>query len=150
MKRLIVLIIALVLFTLPALAEIDLSALSFDELRQLQTEISKELTTRPEWKSVPVPPGLYKVGLDIPAGEWSITCGESMYYYVKIECGTELNETRTNIKMPFLFMEMICQPGTSEGKNPESITAVLSDGQYIHIDYGQAVFSPPERVDLGF
>jgi hypothetical protein len=152
MKRIIIITLALVLFIVPALAETDLSGMTFDELRELQTRITKELTNRPEWKSVPVPPGIYKVGVDIPAGEWAITCGESMFYYVNVECGEKTNETGTRIKPGngWQFSTMICQPGTGEGKNPESLTVILTEGQYIYIQYGQAVFSTPERVDLGF
>ena len=152
MKRIVIFMLVLLLITVSAFAETDLSQLSFDELRELQTKISKELITRPEWKSVPVPPGMYLVGVDIPAGEWTITCGESMYFYVSIECGTETNETGTRIKSgrTWQFSDMICQSGKGEGKHPESITVNFLEGQYIRIEYGQAVFSTPERVDLGF
>ena len=152
MKKIICIIICLLIPVCVVAESVDLSSLSFDDLRVLQTRISKELITRPEWKSVPVPPGMYLVGRDIPAGEWTITCGDSMFNYVSVECGYETNETGTRIKAGKgrQFGELICQPGTSEGKNPESITVVFSEGQYIRIEYGQAVFSIPERVDLGF
>ena len=79
MKKFVVMLLACLMIASCACAdEIDLSSLSFDELRELQTKISKELTSRPEWKEVPVPPGLYKVGEDIPAGDWCIKCGNAV------------------------------------------------------------------------
>lgn len=152
MKRIIIIIAALVMFIVPACAEINLSDLSFDELRELQTQISKELTTRPEWKSVPVPPGFYKIGRDIPAGEWTITCGESSYDFISIECGANANESGTRVKpgKGWEFGVMVSKPGKGQGKSQESLTVNLLDGYYIRIEYGQAIFSTPERIDLGF
>ena len=50
MKRIVVILFIISIAISPAIAETDLSKLSFDELRQLQAEISKEIVTRPEWK----------------------------------------------------------------------------------------------------
>ena len=152
MKRIICIVICLMIPVCVVAESIDLSSLSFDELRILQTRISKELTTRTEWKSVPVPPGMYLVGRDIPAGEWTITCGDANYSYVSVECGRETDETGTKIKtgFPWLFSEMIFQKGKGKGINSESLTVNFTDGQYVHIKYGQAIFSIPEYVDLGF
>ena len=148
MKRIICIVICLLLPVCVVAESIDLSSLSFDELRILQTRISKELTTRPEWKSVPVPPGMYLVGRDIPAGEWTITCGEAEFDYIRIVCGTKTNESKTQIYNPKEFEKLIYK--NSNGMELEKLTVVLSDGLYIVIQHGQAVFSTPEYVDLGF
>ena len=152
MKRIIILTLALIIAAVPALADIDLSGLSFDELRELQARISQELTTRPEWKSVPVPPGIYRVGVEIPAGMWTITAGDSSSNFISVECGARTNETGTSIRagQGWQFRETICQPGTGEGKHPESITVTLTDGLYVTVEHGQAIFSTPEAIDLGF
>jgi hypothetical protein len=151
MKKAIALVLILILAAMPVLAEqIDLSGLSFDELRQLQTRISHELTTRPEWKSVTVPAGFYQVGVDIPAATWTITCGKSMFNYVHVRCGKKTNASKTDVDMPWEFSKMICQPGTGDGTNLESLTVSFYDGDYVNIEYGEAIFSTPERTDLGF
>ena len=148
MKKLICIIIAAVLFTVPAFAEIDLSSLSFDELRQLQARISKELVTRPEWKSVPVPPGLYKIGLDIPAGEWQLTCYASEWGSAYIAYGNTLNEPGTEIVKPKEWTGYIYLEPADSWRS--KVTISLKEGYYIQIAEGTVLFSTPERIDLGF
>lgn len=72
MKRALCLI-AVILF-LPALAsaEIDLKAMTVEELVVLKTAIVKELLERNEIKEVSVPAGEYTVGEDIPAGNYTV------------------------------------------------------------------------------
>lgn len=55
---------------------INLSEMSYEELLTLQQELTKEMKSRPEWKGVLVPAGTWTVGIDIPAGEYSITVCE--------------------------------------------------------------------------
>ena len=150
MKKMICIILLIVLVSSACAESIDLSSLSFEELRTLQSRISKELTTRPEWKSVPVPPGFYQIGVDIPAGEWCITCGEAEFSYISVHYGAEANDSKTKIESPWEFGKLIYKKGKSEGKDIEKLVAILSEGYYLTIEYGQAVFSTPEKTDLGF
>ena len=147
-----IMIVVFLIFSSAVAEDVDLSELSFDELRILQTQISQELTTRPEWKSVPVPAGFYQVGIDIPAGNWRITCGSSKYYFISVECGEFANESKTRIASGrgWQFSEMICQEGKGEGTSPEYLDVSLVDGYYLRIEHGQAIFSTPERIELGF
>lgn len=55
-----------------ALAEIDLSAMSVDELIALNKAVVMELMSRKDFKEVAVPAGTYKVGEDIPAGSYTV------------------------------------------------------------------------------
>lgn len=55
-------------------SEIDLSGLSFVELSSLRDRILKEMWESYEWQEVTVQQGIYTVGVEIPAGEWDITC----------------------------------------------------------------------------
>ena len=74
MKKVLAAVLALVLVCSVALAEgIDLKAMSVDDLIALKTQIDGELMSRGEIKSVPVPPGEYICGVDIPAGSYKIT-----------------------------------------------------------------------------
>ena len=52
--------------------DLDLSALSFDELAELRANITFEMIERPEWKRTEVPAGTWKIGKDIPAGDYQI------------------------------------------------------------------------------
>lgn len=150
MKRFVCMI--MVLFVLPVCAfsdEIDLSTLSFDELRTLQTRISHELTTRQEWKNVPVPEGFYEVGVDIPAGKWEIKCGEkSSFGYVSVQYGNNVTDSGAMLLMPMEWTGLIYKDG--QGMNRESLVLNLQEGYFIEIKMGQAVFSIPEKIDLGF
>ena len=72
MKKICALVLALLLIQSAALAA-DLSGMSFDELLALRDQVQRELISRPEWKEVTVPPGEYTIGIDIPAGVYSIS-----------------------------------------------------------------------------
>ena len=76
MKKKCILILTIVvllsIFLSSAVAEINLSSLTYKELLMLRDQLSKELMTRPEWKEVTVPAGDWIVGKDIPAGVYSI------------------------------------------------------------------------------
>lgn len=76
MKKVISLFLCFVLLScalvLPSAAAENISDLTFDQLIELRRKIEKEIVSRPEWKEVTVPAGIYKVGEDIPAGVYSI------------------------------------------------------------------------------
>lgn len=150
MKRFICVLLVLCVVPFFSLSEsIDLSVLSFDELRVLQTRISQELTTRPEWKGVTVPEGFYEVGVDIPAGKWEIKCGEkSSFGYVSVQYGNNVTDSGAMLLMPMEWTGLIYKDG--QGMNRESLTLNLSEGYFLEIKMGQAVFSIPEKIDLGF
>ena len=149
MKKFIAILLACLMVIPAACADgIDLSSLSFDELRTLQAKISQELTTRPEWKEVPVPPGFYQVGVDIPAGRWCLKCGNSSLGYVSVRYGENINESGTGLKMPWFFGDMICQKG--DGTHLEFVNITLTEGCYLLVEYGQVIFTTPEKTDLGF
>ena len=67
------LLAVLLLVPICACAEVDVKALSTDELIKLRASIVDELMARGEMKSANVPAGEYTVGEDIPAGSYSIT-----------------------------------------------------------------------------
>ena len=73
MKRFFCLLFALVFLPVISLADLpDISDLSFDELIQLRDRINLAMWNSQEWQEVTVPPGLWKIGEDIPAGHWSL------------------------------------------------------------------------------
>jgi len=69
----VVILVALLFSFSLAVAETNLSEMSYDELIALQKDITNEIMSRPEWKEVEVPAGQYTIGVDIPAGWYSMT-----------------------------------------------------------------------------
>lgn len=74
MKRMIPLILAILLAITPALAEIDLSSMTLDELIELHEQV--QLALFEQAKSVTVPQGTWLVGKDIPAGTYLLRCAD--------------------------------------------------------------------------
>lgn len=149
MKKLLAVLLVLCLLPWVYAEDIDLSGLSFEELRALQNRIAEEIVSRPEWKMVSVPPGIYKIGVDIPAGDWCIKCGKSEYGFVSLIYNDEINEAGTKVEtLRNEFYGMIYENG--DDKHMEFLNVKLIAGYYLQIDLGQAIFTPPVRIDLGF
>ena len=130
MKKLVVLLLVCILFVSCAAAD-DLSGLSFDDLIKLRDEINAEIISRPEWKEVPVPVGEYIIGIDIPAGSYSIRALDN---YVKFQYYATENDTR-DIETFFI------------DANDTLGNINLKDGMRIVI-HEKCIFSPPQG--LGF
>lgn len=149
MKKLLAVLLVLCLLPWVYAEDIDLSGLSFEELRALQNRIAEEIVSRPEWKEVAVPPGFYVIGRDIPAGDWCIKCGKSQYGFVTIIYNDEINEAGTKVEIiGNEFYGMIYEKG--DDTHMEFLNVKLIAGYYLQIDHGQAIFTPPVRIDLGF
>lgn len=159
MKKLVALL--LICFLLPSVAladSIDLSALSFDELVQLRQQIAQELTTRPEWKEVTVPIGIWKVGEDIPAGHWTISASSGNAPWVIIGSvldanGKEIDSWNSSLHGVYYKAELE-SPSYIFYKESKSISSVdfeLRDGLYVEIKYASVIFSPyAGKPSLGF
>ena len=132
MKKL--LILAIVLFMIP-IAEaddgIDLSALSYAQLVDLQQRISAEIVTRPEWKEVTVPSGTWTVGKDIPAGEYSISATKTGGYL-------RIRDERGSLLQGCGIREAEDRIGKVE----------LKEGYTVEIERGSLIFAP--AISLGF
>ena len=72
MKKLLCIIMILCVIPVISLAD-DLTSMSYEDLIALSRQITAEIMSRPEWKEVEVPSGEWTVGVDIPAGVYSIT-----------------------------------------------------------------------------
>ena len=85
MKKLIAVLLVLLLLVPVASADApDLSIYTYDQLVALQYYIGMEIMKRPEWKEVTVPAGEWVVGVDIPAGDYSISPAENGGAYLTI------------------------------------------------------------------
>lgn len=152
MKRILSLALALILvLAIPVVsfADIDLSGMSFDELVALKDQINLAIWQSEDWQQVEVPQGVYQIGVDIPAGKWTITPKADATTYIKV--GDETTNGGTEVKMK--FGEVVWDTGAMMYKegNLTEYTIELEDGQYLQVDNGIAVFSPYSgKPTLGF
>ncbi len=75
--------IALLFITTVTAEEIDLYNMTYNELLQLQQQVNTALWNSDGWNEVTVPPGVYEVGKDIPAGRYTVRpwIDKPVYYY---------------------------------------------------------------------
>lgn len=119
----------------------DFSDWTFDELVDLREQINLALMSRPEYQSVEVPQGVYEVGKDIPAGEWTIRALDRSW--TNIETGHALTRGGSGVAYPHDVDEIVYSPLNSTyspGKRTE-LTVTLEDGDFVGISFGAAVFS---------
>lgn len=146
MKRLICILLFLLLFPVFSFADLpDISSLSYDELLRLRQDLNLFIWTSKEWKHVEVPTGIYVIGVDIPAGHWTIKppAGE----FVSIEYFKEVDETgRRPLDM---FSNYVSESIADEKSSYASfiynreVDFVLKDGFYLIISSGPyAIFEP--------
>lgn len=136
MKKLIALILVFAcLMPVIAVADLDLSGYSFDDLIDLQRQITAEILSRPEWKEVTVPAGDWVVGTDIPAGSYGIRNDSST-----VNLSVWKREVNDYTDNGLLYNELIRKGGTF-GK------IILKDGWIVSIG-SPLVFTPP--LSLGF
>lgn len=132
MKKLICAVLILCLFPVVALADApDMSGLTYDQLIELRNYLTQEIMSRPEWKEVQVPTGIWIVGTDIPVGSYSIhpTSGGAF-----LRIYTDKNK-------------MIINQGIR--KENQAVGKIeLLEGYQVEISDGSLIFSPP--VSLGF
>ncbi len=122
--------LALCLACSSAMADIDLSAMTIDELKALNQSVVSEIMTRKDFNQVKVPAGIYKVGEDIPAGTYTLLCDED-YTVITVK------DSKGNYTEKMYAIEQNEQIGKLELLNGESIEILSS-----------VVFMP--YVGLGF
>ena len=133
-----------------ALAEVDLSGMSFEELIALREQVNQAIWRCDEWQEVTVPMGIWEVGVDIPEGHWTISAAEGTF--ARIYWGTD-NHGGVEVSTD-LAWERVCSPSYKdydEASDRVSVDWELKAGQFIEIHKGKAVFSPfTGKPDLGF
>lgn len=120
----------LLLLSTVALAEIDISSLSFDELLALNTQVQLALFKEKSMiDGVEVPAGTYVVGEDIPSGSYKVECTGGAYSMAMLT----VNEKNGGL-------------GTMHTLSPLTGSAVigklvLTEGQTIEITGGSLSFT---------
>lgn len=151
MKKLLLVVLAVLLLTVPAMAEtIDLESMTWAQLKVLYSKIGLELWSREETQEVVVPAGIYKIGTDIPAGKWAIYPHPNLY--VTMTYGKELNSSGTGVSWvsggDFKNVAGVQHWMYSEGK-PDNWTITLKAGYYIEFD-GTVIFRTPKAPAFQF
>ncbi len=127
--------------TFASAESIDLSSLTYDELIALSTKITMEIMSRPDFKTVKVPPGAYEVGKDIPAGKWTITATEGA---CEVYWGKSLDEYGVSVS----FSDRIAT--IDDWGSQSTASWDLVEGTYIVINRNAVTFSTYTPVSLGF
>ena len=154
MKRFFCILFVLVLLPVVSLADLpDLSGLSYDELVQLRDQINLAIWNSREWREVTVPPGVYEIGKDIPAGHWSVRpasgCGPDYIIYASASADQGHD---VDILAGFYIMECICDPSAIyySGEYKTSTDIIMESGFFVRLDCTM-IFSPYSgKPDLGF
>ena len=130
-----------------------LSGLSFDELIALREQLNLAIWNCQEWQEVTVPIGTWVVGVDIPAGHWSIRpANSSEYFYVSaFDRADEAGKGPKNCT--FSWSQDICGRYYSNPFNedvPFETDILLKEGWYFKTN-GVVVFTPYSgHADFGF
>ncbi len=134
-------VITLFSFSLVHAEEINLSNYTFEELIALEKKIINEMVSRPEYKEVTVPLGVYKVGEEIPAGKWTISGlkDSGIVYW-----GKGVDEY--GVEIP--YNQMIAD--FTHWDEGDSIDWDLVEGTYIAVTISPVKFSPYIPKSLGF
>lgn len=153
MKRIITLLLALILCPSFALAQVDLSGMTYDELVALKDQINLAIWASDTWQEVEVPYGVWVVGEDIPVGKWTIKPVQGTS--ANVHWGSKLDEAGTDIGFngDIYEMEWIYDKEyrNYEVGDPTEITWDLKEGQYFVVANGIVVFSPYSgKPSLGF
>ena len=161
MKKLFALLLALALMvSAAALADVDLSGMTFDELVALKDQINLAIWNSQEWQEVTVPQGLWKVGEDIPAGTWAVKCAdvyrdEPFMYLTWLSWGPVLDDDgEPDYLAPGYNSTQVFNPENEyyNGMIAEDVIE-LHDGDYLLVskDNAPAVFMPyTGKPSLGF
>lgn len=116
-------------------AESKYDGFTWEQLQEEYLAILQAMWETDKWEKVEVPAGVYQVGVEIPAGEWSISSNRGFGVFV----GKELDITKTKILGTSLNSEFV-----DEEDYPNGWTVNLEDGMYITLS-GSVVFSVPVK-----
>lgn len=133
MKKTAALVLAILLLVSPAaLAASDLSGMTVDQLLALRSGIDAELLARGELKSFSVPPGEYEVGIDFPAGKYSLSLKDPTAHMASVY--THESEAAFRDGGYDRSFTMRSEGEASVGK------VTLYDGEFIEVKFSSVVF----------
>jgi hypothetical protein len=154
-KRILSTLLCLILMAPAAMAEpqtVDLDTMTLEELQELQLRVVAAMWKTDGWQSVEVPEGAYEIGVEIPAGKWTLTPREGEY--VTIQVVSKLNATGTreaNNAQTYAYQVITSASSFMHDDYPsESFTITLEKGMFIIIDDAPVIFTPPAGPSFTF
>ena len=145
MKKIVISLLILSMIVFPIISQaqtIDFSTMTLSELVKLSEQITMAMWKTEEWQEVKVPAGLYQVGVEIPAGKWTITATPQTYSGT-VKIGTQLEDNGLDIS--WLYSESNNLYGTDSWAYNESKmnswTVTLTDGMFIKMEAAM-IFTP--------
>lgn len=153
MKKLFSLLLAFSLLIASSLADgFDLSGMSFDDLVALREQLNLAIWNSSEWQEVTVPEGTWIVGVDIPAGHWSIR--PAYKEYLSVSAFDRADEAGKGPKnCTFSWSQELHGPGYVSPFGdvcPSETDIELQEGWYFKTS-GSVIFMPyAGHPDFGF
>lgn len=138
MRKLFVLLLALLMIGTAVAEGIDLSSMSYEDLLELRQQVDAAIWASDGWQEVQVPAGVYVIGEDIPSGRWTVAPGGRLSTITLYPTKTDYTEQTYN----YISLTML-----NEG---ESYTLDVQDGQCVEIGGGALTFTPYVGAALGF
>ncbi len=130
MKRALALILALLLIGSAALAEIDLSGLSYDELLELREQVNLAIWNSESWHEIEVPAGVYIIGEDIPAGRYDLS------YVGPYNALVALYKDKDKYMEHHIVLAIL-----NESLNDDQhLTITLDDGEYLELSGAENIY----------
>ena len=152
MKKVLAILAALALIGSAAVAEVDLSGLTNEELVGVIRNALDLLWKSEDWECVRVPQGTYKIGEEIPAGHWTISAAGNAS--VMLYLCTKLNDVGDVDFSGRVVTQAIKGQKNSSYNSSTDIYACdfdLKEGQYLIIKFGNVEFIPyTSKAGLGF
>lgn len=154
MKKLALFLLVFTLMIAPALAEVDLSGMSYDELVAIKDQINLAIWQSDTWQEVEVPQGIWIVGEDIPVGKWTIRHTDGVQT-TKVVWSDAIDASGASLSYngDLYETEWLYDPDNKyyDKGNPTEVTWDLKDGQYLMVEVGIATFTPYSgKPSLGF
>ena len=151
MKRIVAIVmVVMIVIANVAMAEIDLSGMTYDELVALKDQINKAMWECEEWQEVTVPQGVWEIGVDIPEGHWTILPEKGSFASLIIgnfRKGATVDGSKSYVTVASEDWEYYTDDTMQQAD------VILEKGQFVEVsaDAGKAVFTPYSgKPDLGF
>lgn len=127
-------------------AQIDLSAMTYEELVALKDKINLAMWESKDWEEVTVPQGVWTVGEDIPAENWTVSAADGAYSRITV-CN-KLNKLKTGAdgasKSISKALVSSSRDMFDESSFVERVNFDLTEWEYVIIERGSVVFTPYE------
>lgn len=149
MKKFVGLVLALILICSFAVAEVDLTGMTFDELIELRQKVDAAIFASDGWQEVSVPAGIYKIGEDIPAGKWVVTPVEGSTAHISL--GENIEANGMELASSFYYEAVTSESDSFAAYNSiREVTLNLQEGTYVEIVDANVIFTPFKGHNLGF